>query len=587
VYNCVEIIKGLKNKEFGLDILALVAIIATLLVHEYFASVVVVMMTLTGEFLEHFASKQAEKELTALIDKTPRTAHSAESIADAQNSLFQNVDVNEVQTDDILVILPGEIVPVDGVALSGSEVDESSLTGESLPVEKNDGDEVLSGSVVGGSTLIMRVSKPAVDSAYQQIVELVKQAKEEKAPAVRMADQVSIPFTFVSLLIAGAAWFLSGEPVRFAEVLVLATPCPLLIAAPVAFLGGLGNAAKRGIIIKGGGTLEKLSRAEVIAFDKTGTITSGNLIYDHIQILQTQYSEEQILSFCLAIENSSVHVIAKALVNSVSAKFPGLQVPLASNVEENVGVGMRGDVDGKKIFVGKVQHDIDVIAGETVIELQINGDDIAHIFLRDQVRPESAATIEHIRNLGVKHLLMLTGDKKATAEHIAQEVQINDVRSHLLPHQKLEIVQGLRYSCSLHSAGHSKGSIVMVGDGINDAPVLAAADVGIALGASGNTAASNSADVVIMKNDFSLVAQSVELSKRTMNIAQQSMIGGIAISVTLMVVAAFGFIPAVAGALLQEVIDVVSICNGVRAKFLRLKQVRKTPETLRPPTQHI
>jgi heavy metal translocating P-type ATPase len=597
IWSLIGIIKGLAAKEFGLDVLALVAIISTLIVGEYIASVIVVIMTLTGDFLEDYASKQAEKELSQLISRTPEVAH---LLSDTSSNDGEGVDVKDVKIGDVLVVRAGEIIPVDGTVFKGKvNVDESSLTGESVPVEKQKGDEILSGSVAD-ALFKMVATKTAADSSYQKITELVELAKNVKPNYVKLADTISIPFTIVSFAIAGVAWAVSGEPLRFAEVLVLATPCPLLIAAPVAFLAGLSRAAKSGIIIKGGSVLERLSRVKVVAFDKTGTLTNGRPEFDRIELLSEfeqgetlhssgtsqapKWTQETVLQIAASIEAHSNHVLGAAII-----KQNKLELLEVQEVKEAFGRGIRGDItiDGVtlRVWVQKPGHDLHIEGGETVVEVMIAGVDVAHIFLRDHLREGVAESLAGLKRLGVKRLIMLTGDRSETAQYVAAQIGIKDVRSSLLPYQKQEAVLGLKMSCALkpdcvtlsekqadRGPGMMKNdAVAMVGDGVNDAPVLMASDVGIAFGARGSSAATQSADVVLEHDDFRLVLTSFDVSHNTMRIARQSMVGGIALSVILMGVAAFGFIPAILGAILQEVIDVIAICNGIRAKFGKSK----------------
>lgn len=560
VWSFIGIIKGVRKGEVGLDILAVVAIVSTLLVGEYLASAVVVVMVLTGDFLEDYATKQAEKELSALISNSPETAIREDG---------SQIPASDVKVGDILLVQPGGVVAVDGVAIENCTLNEASLTGESLPVNKVIGDQVLSGSVSEG-LFKMKVTHLATDSAYQRITQLVELAKDQKPSTVKMADQVSIPFTIVSLLIAAIAWAITGEPLRFAEVLVLATPCPLLIAAPVAFLAGLSKAASKGVIIKGGTVIEVLSRTKILAFDKTGTLTQGRPSYERIELtVSATIDEVQALRYAASLEKLSPHVLAQAIVNE--NREPLFEV---QDLKEITGVGVEANVNGIRVQVGKPTHNVPLQGGETVVELVVGGVDTAHIFLRDQIRPEVPDTIKKLRKLGVRRLIMLTGDKQETARFIADQagLDVSDVRSSLLPHQKFEAVAGLKSVCSLNKDCKQvnqspKTAIGMVGDGVNDAPVLAASDVGIAFGGDGSSAATQSADVVLQKNDFELVYESLAISRNTMSIAKQSMIGGITLSVVLMLVAAFGFIPAVIGAILQEVIDVFAIVNGIRARL--------------------
>lgn len=591
IWSLIGIIKGIKEHEFGLDVLALVAIISTLLVGEYFASVIVVVMTLTGDFLEDYASRQAEKELTKLISATPEVAH---LVINNSEHNTEDVMVADVKVGDILQVLPGEVVPVDGEALNETVLDEAALTGESLPVNKVAGDTVLSGSVCS-ALFTMRATALATDSSYQKISQLADMAKSIKPSYVKLANTISIPFTIVSFIIAILAAFISGELLRFAEVLVLATPCPLLIAAPVSYLAGLSHAAKDGIIIKGGSVLERLSRVKIVAFDKTGTLTNGKPEFDRIELtdegIMLGYDDAKVLQIVASLEKTSTHILGSAIVRHFCSSVAEPSFIEVLNFAESVGRGVTGEVvlpwdsSGIRhhIWVQKPHHELKTNPGETVVELIVSGKDIAHIILRDHLRENVHQIIKDLRSIGVRHIVMLTGDNPETANYIASSVGISDVRSSLLPHQKQEAVLGLEHACVLHSSGvktdcehiddvrraGKSPAVAMVGDGVNDAPVLMAADVGIAFGARGSSAATQSADIVLEHDDFKLVYNCFETSKRTMTIARQSMIGGITLSIILMLVAAFGFIPAVIGALLQEVIDVIAICNGLRARFGR------------------
>jgi heavy metal translocating P-type ATPase len=540
----VGMIKQLRSGTWGIDILALIAILATLAVGEVWATLVIVVMLSGGQALDRFAEGRATRELSALLERAPHTAH----VIDEATGDVRDVAVTEVAVGDRVLIRNAEVVPVDGTLASESGTfDESSVTGESLPVERSLGELVLSGSLNGQAATEIVATATAADSNYQQIISLVSEAAESKAPLVRIADRYAVPFTIFSLILAGAAWAISGDPVRFAEVLVVATPCPLLLAAPVAFLGGMSRAARQGIIVKGGGTLETLSRTRTIAFDKTGTLTG--------------FSEDQVLAWAASAEVYSTHVLAASIV--LAANERGLDVEAATNAREELTNGVVATIGGREVRVGKRSfieaHAEGVVtspleAGQLSVYVSADGVAAGSIVLSDAVREEAASTLAELRALGITRTLMLTGDARETANHIGSILGVEEVHSALLPEGKVDIIRGIEGR-----------PVVMVGDGVNDAPVLAVADVGIAMGARGSTAASESADVVILIDDLSRTAEAVRIGKRTMRIARQSIWLGIALSIGLMIIATFGLLPAIIGAALQEVVDLATILNSLRA----------------------
>lgn len=559
----VGMVRSILKKHYGIDILAVTAIIATVLVGEYWASIIIVLMFTGGEALEDFAERRAKRELTALLERTPVLAH--------RQDAYRTVDipVSEVRIGDILIVKPGEVVPVDGkLTSSDATLDESSLTGESLPVERITGDDMISGSVNGANALTMIVSRRAEDSQYQRIVALVAEAAESKAPFVRMADRYAVPFTIIAYALAAVGWIISGQASRFAEVLVVATPCPLIIAAPVAFIAGMSRAAKHGIIVKNAGTLERLARVKTVAFDKTGTLTHGQP--DLVDIRPVGMSDMELLAFAAAAEQHSAHTLAHSIV--VAAKFRGVEIAPAENVNETTAHGLTATVAHHSVVVGKHGFIEDVAtdvtetkleAGELAVYVAVDGKYAGVLILRDEIRPDAAETILWLSRLGVKHTLMLTGDSKATATHVASSLGVETVRSECLPIDKVNAVQEI-----------TDRPVMMVGDGVNDAPVLAVADIGIAMGARGSTAASESADVVIMKDDLQRVGRSVQVGVETVRIATQSIWIGMVMSLGLMVIAVFGVVPAILGAGFQEVIDLVTILNALRALGGRANVVR-------------
>ena len=559
-----DMIKDILKGHWGLDILAVVAMVSTVLVGEYVAGLIIVLMLTGGEALEDYAANRAGKELDALISRAPAFAN---RIGD--DGEITRIRVAEVLVGDELIVRPAELVPVDGTLSDAvASIDESSLTGEPLPVEKFREDEVYSGTVNGTLAFTMRATATAADSQYASIVRLVTEAVESKAPMVRLADRYAVPFTFAALVIAAIAWAITGDPVRFAEVLVVATPCPLLIAAPVAFMGGMSRAAKAGVIVKNGGALESLAQARSAAFDKTGTLTRGRA--EVRRVVSVADDEETILGLAAAAEQYSVHVFAHAIVDH--AKGEGIPFPAIEKAEETATLGVRAVLpDGASIRVGKPSYIAEVTGPHEAVKLE-PGETAVYvsrgpllsgvIIVADPLRPESAATLAALERLGVSNRIMVTGDVPATARAIASAVGITEIFADCTPTSKVRIVADL-----------PRRPVIMVGDGINDAPVLAAAEVGIAMGARGATAASESAAAVITKDDLFVVAKVVDISQRTVSVALQSIWLGILISIGLMFVAAFGYLPAVAGALLQEVVDLVAILGALRALGGRTPEV--------------
>ena len=552
----VRMIRDLRRGHWGLDILAVLAILATVAVGEYVAALIIVLMLSGGEALEDYAASRARSELDALLERAPQTAHRMQPGTETP----ADIPAAEVSVGDILLIKPSELVPVDGILLSAeASFDESSLTGESLPVSRTAGETVLSGSVNGSQAVRIRAAATTEDSQYQRIVALVREASESKAPVVRLADRFAVPFTAVSLLIAGAAWFLSGDPVRFAEVLVLATPCPLLIAAPVAFLGGMSRSARNGIIVKGGATLQQLARARSIAFDKTGTLTYGRprLVSVHPE---PPFTADEVLQLAASAEQYSSHVLAAAV--QTAAQDRGLALRPAASASEVATNGVQASIGGRTVLVGKQRFVAAAVpdevsapaAGQLMVYVGIDGRFAGTLALSDTPRENAQATLDRLAGLGLQSPVMLTGDGKASAEGTAAVLGIKTVHAELLPEDKVRLVAAL-----------PQRPVIMVGDGVNDAPVLAAADVGIAMGARGSTAAGESADAVIVTDDISKVADAVDIGRRTMRVALGSIWLGISLSVGLMLIAAFGFIPAVAGALTQELVDLAAILNALRA----------------------
>lgn len=710
LYTCVKsllsMIDDLAHGTLGIDLLAFVALLATLCIGEFCASYLIVVMVFTGEAIEDFAQDAAQKNLSLLVNASPQTAHlmtlpgivcgesceqcalldhshfrkvsnessigasqepqdftSCESCKKCHNNSkecpilqdvksssqlqrYKTVPVEDLKIGNVIVVLPGETVPVDGELLSGSAVlDTSAINGESLPREVFAGAQVLSGCVNGGVVLIMRVTKLSQNSQYQKIMKLVESARSSKAAVVRFADMLSVPFTVISFVIAGVAWAASGQALRFAQVLVLATPCPLLIAVPVAFMAGTGRLAKLGIVVKSQDVLEQLSRVTDVFFDKTGTLTVKQPQVVRVDLANHQNSENQenqensglqnrILMFAGVLETYSQHILAGGIAkagsdlwqNTHPSAVPQLpsvrEYPVVQNVKETAGQGIRGVVDGVNVRVGRKKYVLQASAGNSEDESQatedkakranveniskiesnfeeLSADEMAtyvsfdgklvgRIVLKDVPRENAKSTIQKLKELGVRSISMLTGDGLQAAQTIAKSVGIEHVKANLLPEDKLECVkQHYKNTDSVNADNkYSEGSTsllstdafdfsggktqkcsitMMVGDGVNDAPVLAAANIGVALTDGTDTAASECAQVVIMNNNIYAVANAVSVAKHTKRVMVQAVMLGIGLAVISMIAAAFGLIPAVLGAMMQEMIDVVSILWALTA----------------------
>lgn len=546
-------IETLRSGAFGVDVLAVTAIVTSVILGEYWAGMVIVLMLTGGEALEDYAEGRAKTELTALLKRKPKKARLI------KGNKVTEVKASQITVGDKIEVLPGELIAVDGQILDGSTaIDESSLTGESLPVEKNVGDQVLSGTVNMDSKLIIRATNNAEDSQYQQIIKLVKSASASQSPFVRLADRYSIPFTAIAFLIAGTAWVMSGDPVRFLEVLVVATPCPLLLGAPIALVSGMSRAARHGIIVKTGSALEKLAEVSTIGFDKTGTLTKGKPEVDAVKALN-RHSTDDVVDAAYSLAQGSNHILSRAIVDYASKK--GIKSKAIKQISETAGQGVIGRVKGKTIAMGRAaflkEQSISISelnVNQTATFIAIDGKLAGYITFVDKIRSESKSMLERINKLGIEHTLMVTGDNKATAKAIAGELGIEQVESECLPGDKIQAVENV-----------ANKPVAFVGDGVNDAPVLTAADVGIALGARGSTAASESADIVIMLDDVSKVASTVYVAKRTFSIARQAILIGIFISIGLMLVFSTGKFKAVQGAAIQELVDITVIIYALRA----------------------
>ena len=548
----MEIFEDWKSGRYGVDILAVIAIVSTILINNYWAEWMILVMSTGGETLEDYATGQASKELRSLLNNTPRIANKL------VNDQITEVKVNELRIGDIVLIKPGQQVPVDGEIIKGtSSFDQSSLTGESVPVTKKPGDNLMSGSVNGDVAVQMKVTKEAKDSEYQSIVALVKSSQAQPAKFVKMADRYAVPFTIISLIIGGVAWAVSGDATRFAEVMVVASPCPLLIAAPVALVSGMSSMSAHHIIEKSGPTLEKLARAKTFAFDKTGTLTENQLVVDQVVPAEESVSKDELQGLAASVEQQSSHVIAGSLVKATNKDL----IKPVTDLKETTAQGVEGNVDGKHVKVGKLKfvapdHEkIDV--NSTAVFVSIDNQFAGYITLMDEMRPETPDTIAKLKRQGAQDIMMLTGDHKAVAERVGNKAGITDIRADLLPSEKIKAIKEVPKNLR---------PVVMTGDGVNDAPSLTAADVGIAMGAKGATAASESADAVIMVNDLSKINDAVAISKHTMKVANVDVLTAIGVVIIIELIAFTGVIPAFWGAILQEVVDMITISLGLLAK---------------------
>ena len=557
-----DMIRTLASGQVGIDVIALAAILSSLLLGQYAAAAVILIMLTGGEALEVFAKDRAKHELDSLLSRKPTIAHRL------NGSRSQDVPVSKIVVGDSIRVKPGDMIPIDGKIYKGTtSVDESAITGESLPENKGLGDSVLSGSINLDGLIELHATHISQDSQYELIIKLVSEASTKKSPLVRLADAYSLPFTIATFLMAGLAWAISGDPIRALSVLVVATPCPLLIATPVAIVSGMGRAASRGVVIKSGGVLEQLSRVEAIAFDKTGTVTQGKPRVSSVD--SCGIAKDELIRLAASLENNSAHSLSQVVVDL--AKSSNIKLYKLTKTKEVPGKGIIANIGSKRITVGSynllLEKGVDMTSPMCVGHSSINNTALyvaegkkylGSITFVDPLRVEARATISKLRKLGVKRFIMLTGDRKQVGDRIAHELGISEVHSQLLPIDKVRLLQAEKKISS---------PIAMVGDGINDAPVLAASDVGIALGAKGSTAASEAADAVIMQDDLGRLSELVEISKRSVRIAKQSIFTGIGLSSVLMVFAVFGFIVPIAGAFMQEAIDVVVIINALRARF--------------------
>ena len=553
-----EIVGSLAKGEVGLDIVAALSMSAALLFGETLAAAVVALMYSGGSFLESFAEGRARREMSDLLSRVPRTA------SRHRNGALDEVPLDEIAPGDLLLIRQGDVAPVDGTVESDRALlDQSALTGESMPQRLQRGQEVMSGSTNAADAFDLRATRRAADSTYAGIVRLVEAAQRSKAPMARLADRFSLVFLAVTVVLATGAWWFTGDPIRAVAVLVVATPCPLILAVPVALVAGLSRAAHFGVLIKGAKPLEALARINTLILDKTGTLTDGRPQIVSIRA-DGALPEGELLYFAASLEQASKHPMAQAIVAAARAR--GVVLPVPTGVVETPGEGLAGTVDGRKVIVGGpgfVTSRIGASApegqvadeGSALVALAVDGVLVGQLVLADTLRSGTSELLAGLRRLGISRILLATGDRRAVADAITASLGLDAVRAELTPDQKVLLVL----------TEHKHGPVMMVGDGVNDAPALAAADVGIAMGARGAAASAEAADVVLLVDHLDRLLPGIEVAQRARSIALQSVAVGIGLSIAGMVAAAFGYLTPVQGALLQEVIDVAVILNALRA----------------------
>jgi len=565
----IEILRSLTRGEVGLDIVAALSMTAALLFGETLAAAVVAVMYSGGTFLESFAEGRARREMRDLLSRVPRTA------TRHRDGRLEEVPLDQIAPGDRLLIRQGDIVPVDGAVESPSAfLDASALTGESLPIRLAAGAEAMSGSTNAGDAFDLLATRETRDSTYAGIVRLVEQAQSSKAPMSRLADRWSLGFLLVTVAIAFAAWWFTNDPIRAVAVLVVATPCPLILAVPVALVAGLSRAAHYGVLIKGAGPLEAMARARTLILDKTGTLTHGR---PQIVSIDTRdgIGADELLRLGAALDQATKHPVAQAIV--AGAQELGMTLPVPQEVRERSGEGLTGIVEGRRVIVGGhgfVAGQVDagaiahpaLSAGSVLVAVGVDGKLAGHIVMADPLREGTHDMLSRLRRQGVNRILLATGDRQEVAERVTIGLDLDGIRAGLSPDQKVLLVLTER----------KHGPVMMVGDGVNDAPALAAADIGVAMGARGAAASAEAADVVLLVDRVDRLGPGVEIARGARRIALESVVAGIGLSVMGMVAAAFGYLTPVQGALIQEAIDVAVILNALRALRIRPAEPRPT-----------
>jgi len=565
----IETVRALARREAGVDAIALLAMLGAIALGEWVAGVIVALMYLGGEGLESYAASRARRELTALVEGAPQRANRRRGDA------IEDIDVDAVSPGDELVVRPGELVPVDGIVLEGqAALDERTLTGESRPVERPPGTRVQSGATNAGSPFTLRATATAQDSTYTGLVRLVEAAQAEQAPFERLADRAAGVFLPITVVVALAAWLLSGDPVNGLAVLVVATPCPMILAAPIAITSGVSRLAGRGVLVKGGGALEALADVDTVLLDKTGTLTAGRPRL--VEVITFDGADpDEVLHLAASVDQLSSHVFAASIVDA--ARTRGIAPTFPDAVESETGSGIAGTLAGRRIRVGRAAWTADdgplpaearavtrrtAVEGTSSVFVAADGRLLGALLLDDPLRPEAARTLRGLRALGVQRFVMVTGDHGDIGELVGEAVGVDRVLAERSPADKVADVRALR--------SEGRGRLLMVGDGVNDAPALAEADLGVAMGAQGATASSQASDVILVVDRLDRLRETIAVAQRTRRIAWQSVAAGMGMSFVAMGFAAFGFITPVVGAVLQEVIDLAVIANALRA--LRAKE---------------
>lgn len=555
-----QIVISLRRGDVGLDVVAALSMSAALAFGEPLAGNVVALMYAGGQLLESFAQGRARREMTALLGRVARTAMRF------QGGGLAEVPIADILPGDRLLIREGEVLPVDGrVARAFALLDLSALTGESVPQRIAPGGEALSGATSAGPAFELIATRLAAESTYARIVRLVEAAQRSKAPMVRLADRYAMGFLALTLAIAGAAWIGTQDPIRVLAVLVVATPCPLILAVPVAIISGLSRAARLGVLVKSGGVLETLARIQTAILDKTGTLTHGRATISAIRT-SNGFSEADVLRLAASLDQASNHVVAAALIETAIGR--GLTLSAPTDVDETAGRGIKGEVEGRRIVVGgesMVQRLIggtglqDLLVGTgpeaMTVAVAVDGKLAGVIILEDRVRDDAGAMLKALRQAGIRRIVLASGDKLDIARSVGEQIGADLTLGDLSPQDKVAVVR----------AEAVAGPVMMVGDGVNDAPALAAADVGVAMGARGTAASSEAAGVVVLVDELKPLAAAIAVAGRTRVIALQSVFAGLGLSVAAMIAAALGYLPPVQGALLQEAIDVAVILNALRA----------------------
>jgi heavy metal translocating P-type ATPase len=543
---------AIRNFAMGSDLLAFLAIIGAVLTKEFFAAAIIVVMLTSGRVLEKWAEGQAERELKSLLSRMPRNVHRRNT-----SGGIEEIPVEEIAIGDTLLVRSGEIVPTDGALIEDAVLDESALTGEPLPVSRKSEEAISSGVLNAGSPFFFRAETTAEASTYAGIIALVKQAQAHSAPGVRIANKWALRFVPVALAIALSAWALTGDPKRAIAVLVIATPCPLILAVPISIVAGLSRSAKAGAVIKGGAILELLSRAETVLLDKTGTLTHGGPAITEINTAPG-ISDDQLLQLAASVDQFSPHIVAKALV--AEAKNRGIALLSVSEITEDAGHHINGNIDGSVIRVGQMANarpDWLHFSHPLMVGVEKDGVLVGAIGLKDPVRPESRAMVSALREAGVKHIALVTGDRDETAREVAEQVGITEVYAHISATGKLDIARDAQQ--------RAEGTVIVVGDGINDAPALAAADVGVAMGARGASAASEAADVVIVDDSIDRLTHAIQIAQISRRKALQAAGLGMGLAFIGMFLGAFGLMTPSQGAVAQELIDVLAILWALTA----------------------